>query len=80
MLLLILGISMLVNSEQVIVNNNGSSDYNTTEDNSLYSYSKVFTVTAILKNVEVFKYHCTINLTLSTVNQMVSYILKYSSY
>ena len=79
MFLLILNISVLVglvNSEQAIVNNNSSSDYNITEDNLLYSYSKVFTVTAILKNVEIFKYHCTINLTLSTVNEMVSCILK----
>ena len=72
MLLLILNISVLVNSEQTIANNNSSSDYNSTEDDSLYSYSKIFAVTAILKNVEIFKYHCIINLTLSTVNEMVS--------
>ena len=72
MLLLILDISILVNSDQVIVNDNGSPE---SKDDSLYSHSKVFAVTAIPKNVEIFKYHCTINLTLSTVNDMVSCIL-----
>ena len=75
MLLLILDISILVNCDQVIINNISSPEYNITEGNSLYSHTKIFAVTAILKNVEIFKYHCTINLTLSTVNDMVSCIL-----
>ena len=69
-LLLILDILTLVNSDQNI-NNNGSP-----KDDSLYSHSKVFAVTELPKNVEIFKYHCTINLTLSLVNEMVSCILK----
>ena len=75
MLLVILDISImiLVNSDQLlIVNDNGSPEF---KDDSLYSHSKVFADTAVPKNVEIFKYHCTINLTLSTVNDMVSCIL-----
>ena len=58
--------------DQVIANSSLQS--NIDEDKSLYSHSKVFEVTEIPKNVAIFKYHCTINLTLSTVNDMVSHI------
>ena len=68
-IMLILNISILVNSDQNVGNNNGSP-----KDDSLYSHSEVFAATALPKNVEIFKYHCTINLTLSSVNEMVSCI------
>ena len=48
---------------------------NLTEGNSLYSHSEVFGSAATLKDVEAFKYFCTINLVLSTINEeMVSII------
>ena len=44
-----------------------------TDGNSLYSHSKIFGSAATLIDVEAFKYFCTINLVLSTINEeMVS--------
>ena len=70
--LMLLVLWILVNSNQSIANSNGPID---NEEKSLYSHSKAFTLRTIPKNVAIFKYHCTINLTLSTVNKMVSCIL-----
>ena len=77
-MLMILDIAILVNSKKVIIISNqpGLSGCapasKNSEGKSLYSHSEVFAGTAKPKNVEVFKYHCTINLTLSTVNDLVS--------
>ena len=73
LLLVIVDISILVNSAPVIINDNSSPE---SKDNSLYYHSKVFkdTALAIPKNVAVFKYYCTSDLALSTVNNMVSWI------
>ena len=43
-----------------------------TAGNSLYSHSEIFGKTATPTDVEAFKYFCTVNLTLSTIqNEMV---------
>jgi len=65
---------MLVNCIQIIIGPNlsGCTQVFLTNNNSLYSHSEVFADTAKPSNVEIFKYHCTINLTLSTMDHLVS--------
>ena len=47
-----------------------------TEGNLLYSHSEIFGKTATPTDVEAFKYFCTVNLTLSTIqNKMVCILL-----
>ena len=44
-----------------------------TEGNPLYSHSEIFGNTATLTDIETFKYFCTVNLMLSTIqNEVVS--------
>ena len=45
---------------------------NPTEGNPLYSHSELFGDTATPKDVEAFKFYCTINLMMSLIQQMVS--------
>ena len=80
MLLVILDISILAIVNSRPINNDGPKISECiqkfiTKNNSLYSHSVVFSDGMAPKSVEIFKYHCTVNLTLSTVNKLVSYIL-----
>ena len=72
-LLLAVDIVILVNCHQVKTRKTDCSQKIITNNNSLYSHSAVFADNAMPKNVEIFKYHCTMNLALSTVNSLVSF-------
>ena len=73
MLLLVVDIIMLVNSRKVKTRRSNCSQKIISSNSSLYFHSAVFTENAVPKNVEIFKYHCTMNLTFSTVNALVSF-------
>ena len=72
-LLLAVDIAILVNSHQVKTSKTDCSQKIITNNNSLYSHSAVFAGNTVPKNVEIFKYHCTMSLALSTVNSLVSF-------
>ena len=68
MLLVILKISILVNSHPVIRDIVPSSGQKSISENiSLYYHSEVFTGNPTPNNVAMFKYYCTISLALSYV-------------
>ena len=71
MLMMLLGTSLLVNS-QPNINIGGCTQVLQTEGNSLYYHSEVFETTARPKDVEAFKYYCTNDLIISTVKDLVS--------
>ena len=73
MLLLVVDIIMLVNSDKVKTRKSICSQKIVASNNSLYFHSEVFADNAAPKSVEIFKYHCTMNLTFSTVNALVSF-------
>lgn len=68
-MLLILNGSIQLNAVPVICSQVASDP---SEGNLLYSHSEIFGTAATLKDVESFKYYCTNQLILSTINELVS--------
>ena len=70
-MLLILNRSLQLKAVPVIISNSNCSQVpsDPSEGNSLYSHSEIFGTAAMLKDVEAFKYYCTNQLILSTINK-----------
>ena len=71
-MLLLLNRSLQLNAVPVISISNSNCSQRASEPsegNSLYSHSEIFGTAATLKDVETFKYYCTNQLILSTINK-----------
>lgn len=71
-ILLLLNSFIQLNASPVLLPNSASIcsqvSFDPSEDNSLYSHSVIFGTPAKLQDVEAFKYYCTNDLILSTIN------------